>query len=112
MAAGARILKATSPWNRPEDARGPGGVVAPGSLPPAAAKRMRPERSRRPVAQEGVMKRKEKISQQEVNAAIQSFLQRGGLIEKLPDQNVEQRQKIGEEKYEVYEALSDLPILN
>jgi hypothetical protein len=54
---------------------------------------------------------RQKISQDEVQLAIQKFLKHGGLIVKLPDQAVRQRKTIGEDKYQIYEALSNLPTI-
>ena len=56
--------------------------------------------------------KKNNVSHQEVQAAIQRFVRKGGLIEKLPEQSAKRRDVIGEDKYEMYEMVSDLPILN
>lgn len=53
------------------------------------------------------MKANNKVTQAEVNAAIQRFVKQGGLIRKLPEQRSQSRQ-VGQ-KYEVYETLSNLP---
>ncbi|MDH5752847.1 MAG: hypothetical protein OEZ59_10585 [Deltaproteobacteria bacterium] len=56
--------------------------------------------------------KKKTISHQEINQAIKNFLTEGGLIKKLPDQEVKRQEVIGEDKYEIYEPLSNLPIVN
>ena len=56
--------------------------------------------------------KKNVLKHHEVAAAIQKFLKDGGLIEKLPEQNVRRQDIIGDEKYEMYEKVSRLPILH
>jgi len=63
------------------------------------------------LAGRAIMKKKT-ISHQEINQAIKNFLTEGGLIKKLPDQEVKRQEVIGEDKYEIYEPLSNLPIVN
>ena len=58
------------------------------------------------------MKRKSQISQQEVSAALQRFLSKGGVIMKLPDQRYNTQPMIGEEKYDVYETINELSELD
>ena len=58
------------------------------------------------------MKRNVQVSHQEVSSAIQKFVREGGLIKKLPEQSAKRRDIIGEEKYEMYESVSKLPIVN
>ena len=58
------------------------------------------------------MKRNTELSHQELYSAIQKFVREGGLIKKLPEQNAKRRDVIGEEKYEMYESVSKLPIVN
>lgn len=54
------------------------------------------------------MKRHDSISQEEVSVAIQQFLSKGGLIERLPIQENKNSKVIGEEKYEIYESFANL----
>lgn len=58
------------------------------------------------------MKIKPKVSQEEVSAALQQFLNKGGVIMKLPDQPHAIQPMIGEEKYEVYETIKDLSAMS
>ena len=59
------------------------------------------------------MKRKasQAISQQDVSAALARFLNQGGIIRKLPDQNFRASGTVGGDKYQAFETLSDLPSL-
>jgi hypothetical protein len=57
------------------------------------------------------MSNQAKISQEEVSAALQRFLKKGGAIVKLPDQNYIQAHPVGEDKYEIYESITDLSLL-
>jgi len=52
------------------------------------------------------------VSHQEVFAAIQKFVREGGLIKKLPEQSAKRRDIIGDDKYEMYETVSNIPIMN
>ena len=58
------------------------------------------------------MKRNNQVSHQEVFAAIQKFVREGGLIKKLPEQSAKRRDIIGDDKYEMYETVSNIPIMN
>ncbi len=57
------------------------------------------------------MSTKKKITQDEVSAAMYQFIKCGGHIQKLPDQNYCAAHPVGEDKYEVFETLSDLDSL-
>ena len=54
------------------------------------------------------MKARGKITQVEVSAALQKFIKKGGMIKRLPDQEYKPATPIGEEKYQIYEPISDL----
>ena len=56
------------------------------------------------------MKRKTKqaITQDEVSAALAQFLRHGGIIKKLPDQTYQATGRVGADKYEAFETLTDL----
>ena len=54
------------------------------------------------------MKKKTRITQQEIAAALRQFIGRGGVIHHLPDQKYQIAKMIGDEKYQVYESISDL----
>ena len=54
------------------------------------------------------MKAKQKITQTEVSAALQQFINQGGIISQLPDQEFRMAQMVGDDKYDIYEHLSDL----
>lgn len=49
------------------------------------------------------------ITQEEVSAALAQYLQRGGIIEKLPAQEFRANGTVGGDKYAAYESLTDLP---
>ena len=57
------------------------------------------------------MKFKEKITHPEISSALQQFINEGGIINHLPDQEYQMAQMVGEDKYDVYEHLSDLSAL-
>lgn len=54
------------------------------------------------------MKSKNKISHLDVSAALQKFINDGGMINHLPDQECDTTQTIGEEKYDIYESMTGL----
>ena len=54
------------------------------------------------------MKKKTRITQQEIAAALRRFIGRGGVINHLPDQKYQVAKMIGDEKYQVYESISGL----
>ena len=54
------------------------------------------------------MKFKKRITQQEIAAALQQFISKGGVINHLPDQKYQSSKMIGDEKYQVYESISGL----
>lgn len=54
------------------------------------------------------MKTKNLITQNEVSAALQNFINKGGVIHHLPDQEYNTIPMIGEDKYQIYEAISEL----
>ena len=64
------------------------------------------------TGQGGTMKKQNTVSHQEIHAALQKFVRDGGLIKKLPEQSAKRRDVLGEDKYEMYEAVSNLPIIN
>ena len=54
------------------------------------------------------MKKKTMITPQEIAVALRQFISRGGVIHHLPDQKYQIAKMIGDEKYQVYESISDL----
>jgi hypothetical protein len=59
------------------------------------------------------MKRKSKqeITQQDVSAALATFLKHGGMIRQLPAQRFQSAGTVGGEKYQAYESITDLPVI-
>ncbi len=53
-------------------------------------------------------KLQKKVSHQDVQRALKWFLDDGGLIKHLPDQQTPERPVIGGEKYQNYELLTNL----
>ena len=51
------------------------------------------------------------VSHADVAAAMTRFLKRGGIIKHLPEQKALLAGTVGAEKYEVFESLSDLPVV-
>ncbi len=50
----------------------------------------------------------QKVTHQDVRAAVKQFLDDGGIIITLPEEKSEQAPVIGGEKYEEYESLTSL----
>lgn len=57
------------------------------------------------------MKRKGKVTQDEISAALQRFIKDGGVIHHLPDQEYSEAKTVGDDKYQAYESLSNLSAL-
>lgn len=51
------------------------------------------------------------ITQNEVSSALAQFLQKGGVIKKLPAQQFHVSETVGGDKYDAYESLTDLPAM-
>ncbi len=63
------------------------------------------------VMRENAMKQKAKqqpVTQDQVSAALARFLNEGGMIQRLPDQQHRETGSVGAEKYDAYESLADL----
>ena len=48
------------------------------------------------------------VSHRQVSMAVRQFLQRGGIIVKLPEQKNQEKPVVGGEKYQNYESLTSI----